>query len=49
MALVANVTDLAIGPRRDAPDDIEIDEEDEVATVAVVDAEVLVVEDRVRE
>src|SRR5688572_18697150 len=49
MTPVVNVTGLAVGPGRDVPDDLEVDEEDEVAAVAVVDAEVLVLEDRVGE
>jgi len=39
MTFIVNVTDLAIRPRCDLANDIEIDEEDEVTAVAVVDAE----------
>ena len=39
MTLVMHVTDLAIGPRRNVPDDIEVDEQDEISAVAVVDVE----------
>ena len=49
MTVVLNVTDLAVGPRCHRPDDGEIDQEDEVATVAIVDVEILVIENGVRE